>query len=58
MYSPDVEEFKNSKSATAVQFEGIKSNEVEMKVEFSLSHRLGKVPVTLNSNLSIQHQRL
>lgn len=33
MYNPDVEEFKSSKSATAAEFEGIKSSEVEMKVE-------------------------
>lgn len=33
MYNPDVEEFKSSKSATAVEFEGIKSSEAEMKVE-------------------------
>lgn len=32
-YNPDAKEFKSSKSATAVEFEGIKSSEVEMKVE-------------------------
>lgn len=33
MYDPDVGEFKSSKSASAVEFEGIKSSEEEMKVE-------------------------
>lgn len=30
MYNPDVGEFKSSKSATAVEFEKIKSSEEEM----------------------------